>query len=135
MKKLLSILMVAVFALSLTVPAFAANSSVKKKTNSEFGTLTGELYGTIEVGRKEMIYSTSTTKVASRLYASVDIVDYYTGALLDTDAQPVKYNATYNGYYWECHNASINAKKLSGFGAHEARGATSLVVYTTVTNI
>ena len=36
MKKLLSVLMVAVFALSLTVPAFAANSSVKKKTNSEF---------------------------------------------------------------------------------------------------
>lgn len=135
MKKLCSVLMVVVLTLSISIPCFAANPSVKTKSNSEFGTLTGYLYGAMEVGRKTMSYETSTTKTAARLYASVDIVDYKTGALLDTDAQPVKYNATYNGYYWECHSSTINAKQLSGFGAHEARGSSSLVVYTAITNI
>lgn len=135
MKKTIAFLLSTIIAISIPFSCLAAPTV--KKSNSEFGTLTGSLnaYGTSKYNdRKEVNYSSTTTKTAKTLIAKVDVKLYKSGKQISRDEVDVKKNAKEAGYYWECHNASYNKQKMSAFGCHEARGKTSLVVYTTVIN-
>ncbi len=133
MKKILAMLLSLMIVLSVPLTCFAASDSVKK-TNTEFGTMTGNLVSSVSAGRKEVNYSTTTTKTASRLIVYMEAKLYSTGKTISSDEREDKNNVKEVGYYWECHNDSYNKQKLSAFGTHEARGKTSLVGYTGIKN-
>lgn len=134
MKRLMQLLVLSIMILSISLSAGAV-SSTKSKTNSEFGTLTGyQDYVGKKLGRKNINFEVSTTKTASKLIASVEIINYLTGAHLDGDIAQ-KSNATWCGYTCECHSNIANSNSITSYGTHEARGTGSLVVYTTLTNL
>lgn len=137
MKKLLAMLLTLMMVVSIPVTCLAASDSVKK-SNTEFGTMTGSISSSMSAGRKEVNYSTKTTKTASRLIVFIDVNIYSTGKKIidgkkDGEIQDLP-NKKEVGYYWECHTPSYNKQKLSSFGTHEARGKTSLVGYTGIKN-
>ena len=137
MKKILAMLLSLMMVFSIPMTCFAAYDDVEK-TNTEFGTMTGKLSGNLIIDRKEVGYSTETTKKASRLIVFIDVKIYSTGQTIIDGKRDREYknetNTSYVSGGWQCHTPSYNKQKLSAFATHEARGKTSLVGYTGVKN-
>lgn len=133
MKKIIIFLLTTIMAISIPFSCLAAPTV--KKSNSEFGTLRGEInYCGVVGNRKTVNYETTTTKTAPKIIAKVDIKLYSSGKQISNDEIDTKTNSKSAGYYWECHSPTYNKQKMSAFGCHEARGKTSLVGYTTIIN-
>lgn len=133
MKKILAILLSLMMAFSVPMTCFAAEDHTQK-TNTEFGTMYGKIESSIQIGRKQVNYFTQTTKTAARLIVFIEAKLYLTGKTISSDERIDRNNVKEVGYDWECHNDSYNKQKLSAFGTHEARGKTSLVGYTGISN-
>lgn len=135
MKKLLAMLLSLMMLVSVPMTCLAATDSVEKKS-TEFGTMTGNLKSSVFAGRKQVEYSTKTTKSASKLIVTLQPKDYLTGANVgDPDSPLTASDSRSVGDTWECHISKYNnGKKLSAFSTHEARGKTSLVGYTGIKN-
>ncbi len=135
MKKLLAMLLTLMMVVSIPMTCLAASDSVKK-SNTEFGTLTGTLKSSVLAGRKQVLYLTETTKSASKLIVTLQPKDYLTGANVGDPDSPLTANGSKAvGDTWECHMSKYNnGAKLSAFSTHEARGKTSLVGYTGIKN-
>lgn len=133
MKKILAMLLSLMIVISVPMTCLAASDSVKK-SNTEFGTMTGAISSSVSAGRKTVNYITKTTKTASRLIVYIEAKLYSSGKTISSGERDDKKNVKQVGYYWECHNSSYNKQKLSAFGTHEARGKTSLVGYTGIKN-
>lgn len=105
------------------------------KYTSEFGTLHGEIeyIGTLN-RRKNIKFSTTTTKKSPIIIAKVEILDYLTGERLDGD-YIIHEDDTRAGYTCDCHSPAANSRTISAFGSHEARGNGSAVVYTSLSNL
>ena len=133
MKKLLAMLLTLMMVVSVPITCFAAKDYVRK-TNTEFGTMYGQIESSMSAGRKRVNYYTTTTKTAARLIVYIEAKLYSTGKTISSDERVDRNNVKEVGYDWECHNDSYNKQKLSAFGTHEARGKTSLVGYTGIKN-
>lgn len=141
-KRIAALALATALSVAFSTTAFAAKTSKKTKSTTEFGTLTGYQYyiGKNDIGRKEISFYTSISKLSSTsintyLYAEVVIKNYKTGSTLGGDNATVTTNKTYTGYYWEGHSTQANNNAISSFGKHEARRSGSAVVYTTLTNL
>ncbi|MEG2013358.1 MAG: hypothetical protein RR063_09155, partial [Anaerovoracaceae bacterium] len=109
-------------------------SDVESKTNNEFGTLTAIITESVVGGRKTVNYSSKTTKNVPTLIAEVEVVLYATGTPISSQEKATSYDLTFAGYYWECHSATNNTKRMSVYGSHEARGQGALGINTAIIN-
>lgn len=129
------VLLVTTLTLSCPAGLSAATKATKTKTTTEFGTLKGqqEYIGKV-LGRKNIHFEVSTTKIASTLLTQVDILDFATGKKLDYDMITTS-DVKWIGYTCDCHSSKANSVPISSYGAHEARGKSSAVIYTSITNL
>ena len=130
MKKFLSFVLCFLMVVSMPLTAMALEDKIPPKSNSEFGTLTGIITATPTTNY--VTYKSSTTKKASRLSANIELCFYTTGERITTDGV-TRTNSVDASYYNESGGKYLSSK-LSVFGVHEARGKTSLVGYTGISN-
>lgn len=132
MKKLISMIICVLMVISIPLSASAATyrDSIPKKSNTEFGTLTGDI--TANSSTNYVTFGSYTTKRATKLRAYVDFRFYTTGAFIDDDG--TTWDNAYEASYYSNIGKKYLSSKLSIFGTHEARGKTSLVGYTSIAN-
>lgn len=141
-KRIISFILTIALMLSFSVLSFAAKSTTNYDDYYEFGRLTGYQVdsGISPVGRKQISFSTSITKLSAygndtTLYAVVEVVLQSTGATIGGDQAMVLTNKLETGYTWECHTNRGNNNPVTSYGAHEVRGYNAYVVYTELVGI
>lgn len=104
-KRIAALALATALSVAFSTTAFAAKTSKKTKSTTEFGTLTGYQYyiGKNDIGRKEISFYTSISKLSSTsintyLYAEVVIKNYKTGSTLGGDNATVTTNKTYTAW-------------------------------------
>lgn len=130
MKKFISFILCFLMLISMPLTAMALTDDFPPKSNSEFGTLTGKI--TANPTTNYVTYGSYTTKKASKLIANIELYFYTTGEFI-TDDGTTGTNTNDISYYNESGKKYLSSK-LSVFGVHEARGKTSLVGYTGISN-
>lgn len=141
--RILAGILTALLVLSMGTTAFAGvkNYDSKRTNSSEFGTLVGNLSVHKDDYHREIVYETtisklSSTSISTKIIAGVEVRDYLTGGYRDyIDCYAI--NKTETSYYWANYNGQDPnfARRVSGFGTHEARRSGSAVVYTEVYGI
>lgn len=120
-----------------------AASSGSKTINSTYGTLTGQVIGSIFVDAKNINTNAKTTKNVPRLMADVEIQYYKTGRTICHEGTCWKTNANQTGtdvdmsHYKNVLNKNIKDDflntKLTAYGCAEAIVKKAYTVYTSCT--